>query len=66
MNPRLIILRGINSGLWKMMVLPMSEFDARKWKGYRFYRSFPNNSLGKESARVYAKQVEQDERRVIR
>ena len=44
----------------------MSQFDARKWKGYRYYKSFPNDSLGKESAKEYAKQVEQDEKRVIK
>jgi len=61
---RILLLRHLISGEWKYLIMMMAGFDARKYMGYRYYKSFPNNAGGKEDAKAYARGVEQDEERI--
>ena len=61
---RILLLRARKDLKWKVTVIPMADFDPRKFPGYSYYRSFPHTSTGKEEAKTYAVEVEKEEEKV--
>ena len=61
---RILLLRARKDLKWKVTVIPMADFDPRKFPGYSYYRSFPHTQKGKEEAKTYAVEVEKNEEEV--
>jgi len=63
---RLLVLRSKQHLTWKTLVMETADFDPKKFPGYRYYKSFPHTSQGKEQAQEYARLVEAGEGEVRR
>ena len=61
---KLLILRSDKDLSWIILIHVPHKFDAKRWPGYRYYKSFPNNTQGRFDAQEYAKSVEISERSV--